>query len=353
MLTIAQAEAFTADVISRVVKAQNVANSLKTNALIAATMFQARWRSFIRRKHFINVRESCLIIQRIRRGYVDRTKCQIRRRKLAGLRAERIFGASAAVIQRHYRGFYSRRYVHNYYARKAYLHNIRVRGDATIAVLREEQQALNSELESRVLKDSMIQFDTKASQMHHLVSTKAIPGVFNPRYPHPKPHAPDGELIEEGIKRITHDKLKKRAVQPSAPVTAVVPAQPRKEPLLTKSADAGRQRWLQGPFKPPAVLFEALKEAEVYPDPFDAALRKERLDAKLEKQTRIAPVDFVTRRTKPRPFTGSVNAASAPVESADYKLKKCTCIAFSFRDESAMCLDSCQESGEGRGSCTG
>lgn len=322
MLTVAQAEEFTADVLSGVLEAQNAATTWKPSALGAALIFQASWRCFVSRKRFIRVRDSCLMIQRVRRGYVDRRACQIQRKQLADIRAELIFGASAIVIQRHYRGLYSRKYVHNYYARKAYLERIRARGDATVKVLREEQNTLSSDLASRQLRASMNQFDLKASQLHHLVSTKAIPGVLNPPFPLTKPQSPGGELVEDTIKRTTHEQLKKRVTHQTAPPESVVLAQPRKESLLTSSADAGRQRWLQGPFKPPAVLVASLKEKERYFDPFNAALKKERLDAKMEKLTRIAPVDFVTRHVRQRPFPGGVNASSTPLEPADLKFKK-------------------------------
>jgi hypothetical protein len=89
---------------------------------------------------------------------------------------------------------------------------------------------------------------------------------------------------------------------------------PKKSTLQTKTANAGRQRWLQGPFKTPEGLVDSMKEGERFSDPFDEKVKRARLHSKLDKLSRIAPVDFISRRAvKLQPFLGSVHAAAALV----------------------------------------
>lgn len=56
---------------------------------------------------------------------------------------EEIFHYVATIVQRFYRGFRSRKYNHNYYARKIYLQRIAEKG-------REIQEQLNKHLEIQI-----------------------------------------------------------------------------------------------------------------------------------------------------------------------------------------------------------
>ncbi|KAG2427072.1 hypothetical protein HXX76_012586 [Chlamydomonas incerta] len=88
----------------------------------------------------------------------------------------------ATVIQRWWRGFYSRKHIHNYYARKRYLKQVKERNDHIRAELNlEAERAIivqRQEAEERARK----LFADKVSKLHHLVSTATQPGIFNSPY---------------------------------------------------------------------------------------------------------------------------------------------------------------------------
>ncbi|EFJ43791.1 hypothetical protein VOLCADRAFT_95923 [Volvox carteri f. nagariensis] len=92
------------------------------------------------------------------------------------------FNAMATIIQRWWRGYYSRKNIHNYYARKRYLQQIKERNQHIRAELNlEAERAIimqRQEAEERARK----LFADKLSKLHHLVSTSVQPGIFNSPY---------------------------------------------------------------------------------------------------------------------------------------------------------------------------
>ena len=114
---------------------------------------------------------------------------QAARTRAAAARADRLAAEELAVrdymatlIQKSYRAFHSRRYVHDFYARQAYIARLKVKSEKMRKDLdthRAEQlhaQALKAEEAARK------EFTTVTQNFHHLVSTRSIPGVFNPPY---------------------------------------------------------------------------------------------------------------------------------------------------------------------------
>ncbi len=96
--------------------------------------------------------------------------------------AERLglLNACAVLVQKCGRGFISRRNRHDFYARKSYIATIAARGDdmrAAVQQYRVDQEQRLSQ-ERRTKADA--EFGVLTQNFHHLVSTKAIPGVFNP-----------------------------------------------------------------------------------------------------------------------------------------------------------------------------
>ena len=91
-----------------------------------------------------------------------------------------LFNCFALIIQRAYRGFYSRKYKASHFKRKQFMANLMQK---TIEVREMQyeysiQQALREEREGIEERDGEIKKLTEG--LHHLVSTHQIRGVFNP-----------------------------------------------------------------------------------------------------------------------------------------------------------------------------
>ena len=101
----------------------------------------------------------------------------------------KFFNEQAKIIQKYYRGFYSRKYEHDFYARKSYLQHVQTKNEEVRKQL--ESFARKTALEEAKLQEqtARTEFHELASNLHHLASTKVIPGVYNPPYSQLKPQA--------------------------------------------------------------------------------------------------------------------------------------------------------------------
>ena len=88
-----------------------------------------------------------------------------------------------------YRGFYSRKYEHDFYARKKYLQHVETKNDEVRRNLDDHHKKSAQEEQKRQEQSARTEFAELAGNLHHLTSTKAVPGVYNPPYSHLKPQA--------------------------------------------------------------------------------------------------------------------------------------------------------------------
>jgi hypothetical protein len=88
----------------------------------------------------------------------------------------------AVHAQRAFRGYYSRRYRHDYNARKAYILSVVEKGEQLRARLQEHLRAQRDGAARAMKGDAEQEFAEVTANLHHLVSTKNIPGVYNSPY---------------------------------------------------------------------------------------------------------------------------------------------------------------------------
>lgn len=110
----------------------------------------------------------------------------------------------AVQIQRLFRAFYSRKYRHDHAVRRAYLKSVEEKGDElrrTLQLHEEELQRVSGSMqafrftaewsfftdgdngqrgEEEAMENINKQFEHLSQSTHYLVSTRAIPGVYNP-----------------------------------------------------------------------------------------------------------------------------------------------------------------------------
>lgn len=99
-----------------------------------------------------------------------------------GERNLKYFSYQATVIQRHFRGYYYRKYYIDFETRKAYLLFLKQKNET----FKEEliRRSIQDQEELRVREEQLArtEFERLASNLHHLASTRTQPGVYNRPY---------------------------------------------------------------------------------------------------------------------------------------------------------------------------
>ena len=69
------------------------------------------------------------MLQRIWRGFVGRCKFMQRKVDENEYKQSKFFNEAAKIVQKYYRGYYSRKYEHDFYARKSYLQHVQTKNE--------------------------------------------------------------------------------------------------------------------------------------------------------------------------------------------------------------------------------
>jgi len=318
---------------------------------------QSTFRGSKVRKKWRAVLESAHLIQRVTRGWSARQQT----RKMKSAREQRLnalfFHHCGAVIQKYFRGWWSRRHLHDYYGRKGYLEKVEKRGAWTVDYLRQQHRAKFAEAKAEEEKHMRQEFDTLAGELHHLVSTKTIAGVYNPPYNDALPRAFDMPIEQhlrdscraqapKSLRKPRHrialaashspsstrnSRLGKTPTEQHSPDGATFAAPPQDQtygqPYNSRSASTGRTQKIQGPFKSKQQIEVASARAnKTYKSicastPYHAGEENQKLQDKLTKLTRVSPVPFVAPGMTPeRPPPSSVHA-SVPYRERPVELR--------------------------------
>jgi hypothetical protein len=121
------------------------------------------------------------------------------------------FCAAATAIQRRWRGYWSRKHIHSFAARKAYLSAV---AQQNAAVRLEMATALEAELLRRAggrRETARELFERQIGQLHHLVSTKSVPGIFSPPFEGAAGLLPviEGQTVEEHLQRACRAQVRR------------------------------------------------------------------------------------------------------------------------------------------------
>lgn len=119
---------------------------------------------------------------RVARGASARRRARREAAAKAAREEAALYDYCATQIQKAFRGSHSRRHRHDYYARQAYIEGIKEKSEQLRAELHDHltQQVLTQQAKDE--KKAQKEFQTVTQGFHHLVSTKSIPGVFNPPF---------------------------------------------------------------------------------------------------------------------------------------------------------------------------
>ena len=156
------------------------ANRLKEDK--SSLKIQSVFRGYAKRKRYYNQIAKCISIQKLWRAWKGRLYVEEQREIKLQTDKHKIFDHFATLIQRVFRGYYSRTYYHDYHARKAYIATVMEKNQKMIELLDKEFKQHYMEIENKKQENTLRDFHDVTSNLHHLISTKSIPGVY--KQPH-------------------------------------------------------------------------------------------------------------------------------------------------------------------------
>lgn len=186
-----------ADVLADIFVKSKEAELLRREEYQHAVVIQSWYRGCRSRQYLKELNDKATEIQRIWRGFSARKKWrQMVRDQVEKLKAM-FYNGMATLIQKTWRGYYSRKLVHDFYALKRYLSQVEAKNrDMRILMAEEKEKDDRRRLEEEAeLAHRRLVMEAKSK--HHLISTNAIPGVFN------NPRRPIPDEMEFRLKAIT------------------------------------------------------------------------------------------------------------------------------------------------------
>ncbi|KAM9366691.1 spermatogenesis-associated protein 17 [Symphorus nematophorus] len=153
----------------------------------AATRIQSWFRACKVRAYLSHLHEKAIIIQTIWRGFTARARFRQMVKAAYFIMKMNFYEEMAVRIQRRWRGFFVRKYIHNFYARKSYLEGLSRNNELVRRELDELEELQKRERHCIEMVKVQTAKVYQAHRLHHLLSTKQCPGVFNSPF-RPAPH---------------------------------------------------------------------------------------------------------------------------------------------------------------------
>lgn len=115
-------------------------------------------------------------------------------------------------MQKSFRGYYSRKYKHDQTRRKRYAAAVTEQGERVrLEMERYNQLQIEREaIEAQRKKEE--EFKSYAKNLHHLVSTKQIRGIYNPSMEYLETPTMDNVGVEEHIRGVVKDLLRSKGI---------------------------------------------------------------------------------------------------------------------------------------------
>lgn len=193
-----------------------------------------------------------------------------------------LYNYMAILIQKIFRGYYSRRYIHDYYARKKYIEGV---VDVSNTLKEKMVKHLELQLERTYEEDAKKQqqeFEYVTQNLHHLVSTKTIPGIYNSPFLAAQGGVTTyGQPVENCIKTSTFKVVKNNIRQ-------------KRRTLKPYQYTPGNNKTLQ------------------QSAPYNIIEKEARIDSKFSKIKRITPQDFIAGTYIHHPISEKTLLATDP-----------------------------------------
>ncbi|XP_052010178.1 spermatogenesis-associated protein 17 [Xyrauchen texanus] len=203
----------------------------------AAVKIQRWFRGCQVRAYLRHLHKNATLIQKIWRGFTARELFRQRVKTAYFIMKMNFYNKMAVKIQQRWRGYYVRKYVHNYYARKRYLEGVARKNDLIRRDLAEFAELQKRERERIALEKEEQEKNIQAQRLHFLLSTKHCPGVFN------SPFRAEPDEMELRLRRVKPQSAPKERKTPIIipDFSNLMPNRERLPPIHKKP---------QGPFRP-------------------------------------------------------------------------------------------------------
>ncbi|KAL3065277.1 hypothetical protein OYC64_015449 [Pagothenia borchgrevinki] len=170
----------------------------------AALRIQSWFRACRARAYLSHLHKKAITIQKIWRGFTARARFRQMVKAAYLIMKMNFYEEMAVRIQRRWRGFFVRKYIHNFYARKRYLEGLSRKNALVRRELGELEELQKRERDCLEMVKEQTAKVYKAHRLHHLLSTKQCPGVFNSPF-RPAPH--EMELLLRQVKYQTPTRV--------------------------------------------------------------------------------------------------------------------------------------------------
>jgi len=174
----------------------------------AATMVQTKFRSGRMHHMFCIRRAMARKIQRLIRGHFARDRCKEKIEATEEWQDRLIFDYYAEQVQKIWRGHHSRRYVHDFWARKRYIKTVLEKGNELKLKLKDYAAQRAAYEEAETSKRQKAEFTKVTQNLHHLLSTESIPGIYNNPYFNESKPTVAGQSVEEHLRGAIKGYLK-------------------------------------------------------------------------------------------------------------------------------------------------
>jgi len=185
------------DVLADIFVKADEAEQLRREEYLHAVVIQAWYRGCRSRQYLKELNEKATEIQRIWRGFAARKRWRAMVRHEVEKLKSSFFNGMATVIQKTWRGYFSRKLIHDFYALKRYLRKVEAKNQDMRSLLAEEKAKDDRRRLEEEATNAHKRLVIEAKSKHHLISTYAIPGVFN------NPHRTYPEEMEFRLKAVT------------------------------------------------------------------------------------------------------------------------------------------------------
>ena len=167
------------DMIQSYFDSLNEKEKFKYIELKAAIVFQKYARRLICRKRFLLLKTQALEVQKALRGYLARANHQKDVEEQNDNLMKQFFEYHISIIIKHWLGYKCRKNVMDYHANRKWLEVTRTKNEETLIELKEQAAKRQYELDRQNEENQRRNFVNIAKNLHHLVSTTTIPGVYN------------------------------------------------------------------------------------------------------------------------------------------------------------------------------
>ena len=123
------------------------------------------------------------------RGQINKNRVYLLLGKKATMENLIYYSNQAKIIQKFFRGFHSRKYVHHFKKRVAHIRELHVKNERMLKSLHLYHRKMTESKKFRDLNYAQTEFRKIVKNLHHLKSTDNIPGIFNSPFAKMKPKA--------------------------------------------------------------------------------------------------------------------------------------------------------------------